>query len=282
MHERKKIIRQNITRESQDEKLKKAIKEALKNKPTASFLNSQGISPSGLPDTSNIPNNKQVFLNDKLVRNSKNRKRFTAPRMSNILNENLISFMNAPSLDSSSREMATPDWFRNTELVDISVIVPLYKSNVVIKELINSWVLDCDYKVEIIFIDDVCPQNSKQAVLDAWTLRKEELKRPVGKIICNDSNKGYGMTCNAGVSFALGKYLIFLNADTKVTPRWIEPMIELFNDPQVGLVGNMHLKDGGGHHGTIVRVQNGSGMICLLFISQDIVIKNKVFIHHLK
>jgi ADP-heptose:LPS heptosyltransferase len=28
-------------------------------------------------------------------------------------------------------------------------------------------------------------------------------------------------------------------------------MIELFNDPKVGIVGNMHIKDGGGHNGTI-------------------------------
>ena len=47
-----------------------------------------------------------------------------------------------------------PDWFRSVDKADVSVIVPLYKSNLVIPDLVKSFSLDEKLKVEIIFIDD--------------------------------------------------------------------------------------------------------------------------------
>lgn len=253
MEQRKKIVRTSSTRQSQHEKLK----AALAKKPTASYLNTVGISPSQLAQLSgDIPIEKQKFLNERLVKNAKSRKRFNnRPQTINIggTGDNK-SFMEVTPSAGGSMEYPTPDWFRMNQQVDVSVIIPLYKSDQVIVDLIRTWPLNCKYSVEIIFVDDRCPRNSKDVVLRAWDQRRREIKdikAPIGKVITNSTNKGYGLSCNAGAAAASGKYLIFLNADTHVTPGWIEPMIELFNNPQVGLVGNMHIKDGGGHNGTI-------------------------------
>jgi len=252
MNERKHIVRQNTTRKTQHDKLK----EALAKKPTASHLNTQGISPLQMQQLSGgIPPEKERLLKDRLVKNAKNRKRFSNRPLTVVLTDQATGNSYMESLgaaDGRSNEWPTPGWFRTREPVDVSVIIPLYKSDSVIQDLIRTWPIENGkYSVEIIFVDDQCPKKSKDVVLQAWTLRKAELKSPVGKIIFNSTNKGYGQACNAGAAAASGKYLIFLNADTKVTPGWVDPMIELFDDPKTGLVGNMHLKEGGDHNGTI-------------------------------
>jgi GT2 family glycosyltransferase/ADP-heptose:LPS heptosyltransferase len=250
MRDRKNIIRQTNTRKSQHDKLK----EALAKKPTASYLNNVGLTPLQIEQlSSGFPVEKEKFFTDKLIKNAKNRKRFRGRPTISFNNPHPVgSYMDSlGSADGISHECPTPKWFRTTEPVDVSVIVPLYKSDGVIRDLIATWPLNNKLKVEIIFIDDHCPNRSKDAVLQAWGQRKDQLQAPVGKIIYNSQNKGYGQACNAGAAIATGKYLILLNADTKVTEGWIEPMIELFNDPKVGLVGNMQLKEGGGHDGSI-------------------------------
>ena len=137
----------------------------------------------------------------------------------------------------------TPSWFESKEKAEVSVIVPMFRSSSEIKKLIESWDLVNDgMKVEIIFVDDCCPQNSKDAVISKWIERKPELTKPVGKIIYSPENQGFGVSCNIGAMNATGDYLIFLNADTQVTPGWIRPIIRQLKKDDVGIVGNMQLK----------------------------------------
>lgn len=134
--------------------------------------------------------------------------------------------------------------------IDVSVIVPLYNSKNAVKDQILRWVHDDDLKVEIIYVDDRCPQSSKTAVFQSWNKRRDKHKFLV-KLICSHQNRGFGGANNLGAHFAKGKYLIFLNSDTIVTPNWIRPMIEVLEDESVGMVGNLQLKEGGRWHGTI-------------------------------
>jgi GT2 family glycosyltransferase len=143
-----------------------------------------------------------------------------------------------------SVEYPTPSWFTSTEKADVSIIIPMYKSHNVLGDLLASWSFNHDLKWEIIFVDDHCPNNSKEVVLQQWQ-RHHQLRGPVGRIIFNMENKGYGSTCNTGAEHATGDYLIFLNADTKVTPGWIEPIVNLLRCKEIGLVGNLQLKEGG-------------------------------------
>lgn len=137
-----------------------------------------------------------------------------------------------------------PSWFENKEKADISIIIPMFKSESAIKTLIESWDLINDgTKVEIIYVDDCCPQNSKDAVVSKWLERKDELKgRSIGKIIYNPENQGFGTSCNIGARHASSDYLIFLNADTIVTPGWLRPIVRLMNKNEIGIIGNMQLK----------------------------------------
>lgn len=163
-------------------------------------------------------------------------------------NSNLPLLLDSPVVvPDVSSEYPTPAWFRNTESVDVSVIVPLYKSRKEVIDLINSWEWDDTISSEIIFVDDCCPFNSKQSVVSSWT----DESHKVGKIIANRENQGYGGACNIGAQFASGKYLVFLNADTTVTKGWLKPIFQALQNEEIGIVGNLQLKDGGDHHGTI-------------------------------
>lgn len=148
-------------------------------------------------------------------------------------------------------EYPSADWFRNDKKVDVSIIVPMFKSRKVLQDLVNSWPnQETKYSWEIIFVDDHCPDNSKDSVVNLWKPRG--FKQPIGKIIYNAENKGYGLSCNVGAEYALGTYLIFLNADTRVTPNWMDSLVDLMaEDEKVGIVGNMQLKEGGMWNGTI-------------------------------
>lgn len=138
----------------------------------------------------------------------------------------------------------------HTKKFDVSVIVPLYKSNEVIVDQINSWCLDEKYSVEVIYVDDCCPNKTKSTISREWNKRKDKHKFDA-KLVIAVKNNGFAGACNLGARHSTSKYLIFLNADTVVTPNWISPMIDLFQDPSVGIVGNLQIKEGGEFDGTI-------------------------------
>lgn len=144
--------------------------------------------------------------------------------------------------------LSTPSWFASKKEVDVSIVVPLFRSSEVIRDQILSWDLEADgLTKEIIYVDDACPENTHQKIISIWEERKKELKRKkIGKIVVNNKNGGFAHACNTGAQNASGKYIIFLNADCRVTSNWVRPMVDLIeSDSSIGIVGNMQLRDNG-------------------------------------
>ena len=58
-------------------------------------------------------------------------------------------------------------------------------------------------------------------------------------VIHNEQNRGYPCGVNQGLEAARGDYLVLLNNDVVVTPKWLEKLVKcsLFDWPRVGLVG---------------------------------------------
>lgn len=207
-------------------------------------VNKWGMTPDQIRKAFNKKSENPVSKTPKLIHNQPvNRpiksKRLTAPFKKPKL------LLDVPAASSQLyAPYKTPSWFESKDKAEISVIVPMFKSAYEIKNLIASWDLTNDgTKTEIIFVDDCCPQNSKDAVLSKWLERKEEIKSPIGKIIYSPENQGFGTSCNIGAMNSTGDYLIFLNADTQVTPGWIRPLIRQLKKDEVGIVGNMQLKN---------------------------------------
>ena len=54
----------------------------------------------------------------------------------------------------------------------------------------------------------------------------------------NSVNQGFLRNCNQAAEAARGKYIMFLNNDTKVTPGWLSSLVNLIeSDPTIGMVG---------------------------------------------
>ena len=155
----------------------------------------------------------------------------------------------SPSETVVAKPAETPDWFECRDpSPDVSVIVPLYRSRTHVAAQVAAWVLaDDGLRKEIVYVDDACPDKSWEAVLEAWTKRRAELKSPVGKVLVNNKNAGFARACNVGAAHALGRYLLFLNADVVPgSPDWIRAMVDAAKaDPLVGVVGNLQTRPNG-------------------------------------
>lgn len=58
------------------------------------------------------------------------------------------------------------------------------------------------------------------------------------KLILNDENRNFGPANNQGAEIAEGKYLVFLNSDTVVTPMWAEKLaLCIEDDEKTAMVG---------------------------------------------
>ena len=56
-------------------------------------------------------------------------------------------------------------------------------------------------------------------------------------VVTNPVNRGFAGGCNDAASAARHDLIIFLNNDTLLAPRWIEPLVAAFDDPSVAAAG---------------------------------------------
>lgn len=57
------------------------------------------------------------------------------------------------------------------------------------------------------------------------------------KVVSHETNLGFAAGCNSGASVATRDVVIFLNNDTLLPSRWLDPLLDPFSDPAVGATG---------------------------------------------
>jgi len=67
----------------------------------------------------------------------------------------------------------------------------------------------------------------------------------------NAVNLGFAGNCNAGAKRAKGDVLFFLNQDTRALNDWFAPLMSMFDDPNVGIVGPKLVSKFGGEEYSI-------------------------------
>jgi GT2 family glycosyltransferase len=81
---------------------------------------------------------------------------------------------------------------------------------------------------EVIVVDDASPDASAATLALIDRLR----------LLTLPHNLGFVGACNAGAAAAHGRYLLFLNNDTQVTPGWLDALRACFDDvPDCGIAG---------------------------------------------
>lgn len=81
-------------------------------------------------------------------------------------------------------------------------------------------------RLQILVQDDCSPD-----------LDLREIIGPPASVERNERNLGFAANCNAGARRSQGDILLFLNQDTKARPDWFDPLMAIFDNPKVGIVG---------------------------------------------
>lgn len=210
--------------------------KVMNKKPSKTFLSKKGITPEQfrriLKAPSGISRDMVRIANKRKVKQREEKRQAEVTRQASI---------NYQVPDSNL--LSVFDWTIDSK-IDVSIIVPMYRSKQVIIEQMKSWDFEDDgLTKELIYIDDCCPMESYKEVINFWSAKATQ--NLLVKVLKTHSNSGYGGACNTGASIAQGKYLIFLNADCVLSPNWIRPMFDLIErDQSIGIVGNMQIKDG--------------------------------------
>lgn len=144
----------------------------------------------------------------------------------------------------------------NVNSLDLSIIILSYKSKDHLAVLLasifqsegiifgtpNDFASSADnlYKVEVIVVDndsqdgtvEFVEQYAEQNTITLFHGRKKVLK------IIKNVNNGFSRGNNLGIKQALGKYILLLNPDTKVSPNTFKIMLDFMESrPDVGISG---------------------------------------------
>ena len=138
----------------------------------------------------------------------------------------------------------------------VSVIIPNYNGEKVIKDCLRS-VYELDNpNFEVILIDDGSSDNSVEVIRDCY---------PQTRIIKNAKNLGFAKSVNIGIENSKGEVLVLLNMDTVVRENWLTELIKvLLSNEEVGVAGSKMLDSDG------ITIQHAGGTIDKIGISRHI------------
>jgi peptidoglycan-N-acetylglucosamine deacetylase len=135
--------------------------------------------------------------------------------------------------------LALAQWFRSrrrerthagsTYAPFVSVIVPAFNEEKVIKNTINS-LLASDYQdYEVIVVDDGSTDKTSEVVRECFAGNARVR-------LFSETNAGKAVALNTGLKHAHGEIVIALDADTLFAPQTIAALAHRFYDPRVGAV----------------------------------------------
>ncbi|MEO6064229.1 MAG: glycosyltransferase, partial [Lysobacterales bacterium] len=120
---------------------------------------------------------------------------------------------------------------RSTEVVPrASVVVPVFNhfdhTLTCLRALAAT--ADPEFPFEVIVVDDASTDETRERLAE------------IGGIVVHrhEVNAGFIAACNAGLGFARGEFVVFLNNDTAVQPGWLSALLGTFvTFPDTGLAG---------------------------------------------
>jgi GT2 family glycosyltransferase len=146
--------------------------------------------------------------------------------------------------------------------LQVSFIIPLYNCLSLTQAMLASLqaTLPPGLSHEIVFIDDGSSDGTREW-LQALTATGRQSSGKHGQIhtLFNDRNSGYAVSNNRAAAIAQGEFLVLLNNDLILQPRWLEPMLAAHAALRIraGLIGNVQLEAKSGavdHTGLVVNI----------------------------
>lgn len=160
------------------------------------------------------------------------------------------------------------------EKTKLSVIIPIYNCEKYIKECLESVCEQQMKEIQIICIDDCSQDTSLQEI------QKVARKYNFVEIYENKKNIGLGATRNKGIQYALGKYVMFLDADDYIEKDILDKVILSAEEKDVDILlfDMLMFLDGGDEPGFNGRErirkhkyiqQSGIEMLCQLIANKE-------------
>ena len=169
-------------------------------------------------------------------------------RASFALNKSALAIPDSCSLSGPEtlEEHAGGIRFSIVDNPEVSIIVPVYNQLPYTLMCLSALAeQECSFPFEVIVMDDCSSDRSPGLLPDVHGLRYYR----------NVENLGFNRNCNRGAELAKGKYIAFLNNDTKVLPGWLQALRNTFDaHDMVGVVGSKLIFPDG-------RLQEAGGII---------------------
>ncbi|MEM0541873.1 glycosyltransferase family 2 protein [Flavobacterium sp. j3] len=121
--------------------------------------------------------------------------------------------------------------------MDISVVIVNYRGWKSLDECLHSLkeIISTTLQFEVIIIDNFSNDNK----LEDCKKRFSEFK-----FYENSGNNGFANGCNFGASKSIGKYILFLNPDTKITTEALEKLLQTaVSNPEIGILSCLQVNE---------------------------------------
>lgn len=134
-------------------------------------------------------------------------------------------------------------------MTHVSVIIPSYNGRQLLEKNLPFVIDAIQEKDEIVIVDDASTDDtvawlqqqflvtSQESSVKGTLLYTSEFKNRSIKVLINQSNQRFAISCNRGVSIANYSILILLNNDVVPETNFLSPLLEHFKTPDVFAVG---------------------------------------------
>lgn len=102
----------------------------------------------------------------------------------------------------------------------VSVIIPVYNVEDYLRECVDSVLAQTVRDIEVILVDDGSPDGSG-AICDEYAGRDARVR------VLHKENTGAGLSRNAGIEMARGRYLCFQDSDDTLSPDALEILLNI-------------------------------------------------------
>lgn len=122
---------------------------------------------------------------------------------------------------------------------ELSIIIPIYNSEIYLKNCLDSICKQLNDKVEIILIDD-CSSDKSAKICKTYLKNFNNIK-----LITLKKNKGVSEARNIGIGISSGNFISFVDSDDMLLPGSVNNIlkhIKIYNDYKVFIVRNFVLK----------------------------------------
>lgn len=107
--------------------------------------------------------------------------------------------------------------------IDLSIIIPVYNSELYLDRCIESVIKQADISVEIILVDDGSTDSSGR-ICDEYSNKYSNI------IPFHKKNEGQGLARNLGIEHSSGQYITFLDSDDYVSDDGYSKIVRVLNE----------------------------------------------------